>query len=293
MIIQAITITGLFLLGAALGSFAVASVWRLRARQLAEDKADGEWYDHREYNRLKPLLDKKMLSDRSICLGCKYQLRWYDMVPVASWLVLLGRCRKCRAPIGRLEVITEITLGLLFALSFGLWHISHDVSNPYLYVLWLASLVGLVILFIYDLKWYLLPSRINYAVIGLGVIYATIVVAASSDPTFTLGSVMIGVFLLSGIYGLLYLFSKGQWVGLGDVILGAGLALLLADWRLAFLVLFLANLIGTLIVVPGIVSGRLSRRAKVPFGPFLITAFLIVSIFGDWFLDSFYPYLGL
>ena len=86
-------------LGAVMGSFIGAQVWRVRARQLVEDKQAGEPVDTLELRRLKPLL-MPLKDDRSRCLSCGHELRWYDLLPVVSWLVTRGRCRYCRAPIG-------------------------------------------------------------------------------------------------------------------------------------------------------------------------------------------------
>jgi leader peptidase (prepilin peptidase) / N-methyltransferase len=90
----------LVLLGLMLGSFAAATVWRLRARQLVADKAEGEEYDEREYKQLRKLTTRSMMKDRSVCLHCSYELRWYDLLPLVSWIGLRGKCRSCRRPIG-------------------------------------------------------------------------------------------------------------------------------------------------------------------------------------------------
>ncbi|MGI9339470.1 MAG: hypothetical protein ACR2PP_02415, partial [Psychrobacter sp.] len=90
------------------------------------------------------------------------------------------------------------------------------------------------------------------------------------------------------IYLLLYLYSKGAWIGFGDVKLGVGLGLLLGQWQLAFLALFLANLIGTLIVMPSLVTGKLDRHSQVPFGPLLIAGTIISVLCGQWIIDTFF-----
>ena len=101
-----------------------------------------------------------------------------------------------------------------------------------------------------------------------------------------LGSVVI----LSGIYLLLYLFSKyhyGEektWVGFGDVKLGLGLALFLGNWLLAFAALFAANLIGTLLVLPSMLKGKLQATSRICFGPLLIVGFLLAWFFSQQIL---------
>ena len=82
---------------------------------------------------------------------------------------------------------------------------------------------------------------------------------------------------------MLWRVSAGRWVGFGDVKLGVALGLLLANWQLAFLALFLANLIGTLLVLPGLVMKKVTRETQVPFGPLLIVGFGLSLLFGAQF----------
>lgn len=89
---------------------------------------------------------------------------------------------------------------------------------------------------------------------------------------------------------MLYVISQERWVGLGDVYLGIALGLLLADWQLALVALFLANLIGSLVVLPGLMLGRLGRKAQVPFGPLLIVGATIAMLVGEQMIDW---YIGL
>jgi len=140
--------------------------------------------------------------------------------------------------------------------------------------------VCLAILFAYDAKWFLLPDQISFLVIGLGLVNATLVVIGSTNPIGAILNVIGSVAVLSGIYFLLYLVSKGRWIGFGDIKLGLGLGLLLADWQLAFIALFLANLIGCLIVIPLMAVGKLKRDSHVPFGPLLILGMIIAKFVG-------------
>ena len=97
-------------IGAVFGSFSVAQVWRLRASQLQDEKSAGEKIDSAEWKKLHSLVSKKVKNDRSHCLNCGYQLKWFDLIPIVSWLSLGGKCRKCRSKIGALEFISEILI---------------------------------------------------------------------------------------------------------------------------------------------------------------------------------------
>jgi len=271
----------LVLFGLVLGSYAGATVWRLRARQLVADKEAGEHVDHKEYTQLKTLVGEKTSKDRSRCLHCGYVLHWYDLIPLVSWLALRGKCRECRKPIGIMEPLIELGTALFFVLSFAFW--PYDLTTGLQIaslVVWLVAGVGLAIMFAYDTRWYLLPDRVNFVVIGLGVISAVLMIIQSSNPVGAILNVIGAVAILSGIYFALYLISKGRWIGFGDIKLGLGLGLLLGDWELALIGLFFANFIGCLIVVPLMATGKLKRTSRVPFGPLLITGVIVAKLVG-------------
>ena len=280
------------LVGLCLGSFAGATVWRIRARQLSQDKSDGEHINSSELKNLKKLTKSSILNDRSQCLHCSYTLEWYDLIPLFSWLFLKGKCRKCHKPIGLMEPLIELSVALFFVLSYAFWpYPLIDGVQIARLVIWLIAGVGLAILFVYDTKWFLLPDKINFAIAGLGAVSAVLIFLTSHDQMTTLANIIMSVFILSGIYLILYMYSKGKWIGFGDIKLGLGLGLLLADWQLAFIALFAANLIGCLIVLPAMIIGKLKRDSHVPFGPLLIAGFVIAGLFGNFLLNFFPLYL--
>lgn len=272
-------------LGAVFGSFAGAQVWRLRASQLVADKKAGEPYDKSEYSQLKSLAGRKQRSDRSECLRCGHTLSWVDMIPIASWVALRGRCRYCNKPIGVMEIILEITTAVLFVLSLLLWPLPLDsMAQLAVFIAWLGIVVSLVILATYDYKWQLLPDVVNYIFIGLAAVFfvARMIIYTSQ---FDMWSALGAIGILSGVYAVLYIVSKGAWIGFGDVKLGIGLGLLLGDWKLAFFALFLANLIGCMIVLPGIIKRSLDGKSRIAFGPLLIVGTLISFWFGAYFIE--------
>ena len=280
-------------LGLVLGSFAGATVWRLRARQLVEDAAAGEAHDKRELQRLKPLANGMFgARDRSRCLECRHELAWFDLLPLVSWLSTGGACRYCKKPIGWFEPAIEIGTATLFVSVYHHWLSTSTVAAWPLLVGWLAVTTLLVILLAYDAKWFLLPNAVMFPLIGLAFVMAAVNIALATEPLLALASTAGSVAILGGLYLVLWLVSRGAWVGFGDVKLGLALGLLLGDWLLAFLTLFAANLIGVLIVLPGLASGRLSRKAHVPFGPMLIAGFFVALFFGyqlasSWLLLTF------
>ena len=281
----------LVLLGVCGGSFIGASLWRIRANQLRDDKNSGEKYSKTEYDKLHKLLHKSILNDRSMCLSCSYKLKWFDMIPVLSWLQLGGRCRKCRAPIGITEILLEVGVALFFVLSFAFWPYQiTDALEVVRFVTWIIAGLALALLFVYDLKWFILPNKASFGLMAVAAISSLVTVLSSIDPVSAIYSIISSAVILSGLYYVLYAVSKGRWVGFGDVKLGIGLALLLADWQLAFIALFAANLIGSLIVVPLMMTGKLKRDSHVPLGPLLILGTVIAKLVGfsiiDWYINT-------
>jgi leader peptidase (prepilin peptidase) / N-methyltransferase len=285
-----VTIVALTLLGLCLGSFAGATVWRLRARQLIADKKEGEEVDASELKRLKPLAKGAFgRNDRSRCLHCGYELRWYDLLPLVSWLSLRGKCRSCHKRIGTFEPLIELGTATFFVGSFLLW--PEPLTTPLavtLFALWLLAGVFMAILFAYDAKWFLLPDVASFGLTIVGVAVSVTMIATSGDPLIGAINALTSVGVLSGIYLALYAISKGQWIGFGDVKLGVGLGLLLADWRLALIALFAANLVGTLIVLPGMIRGKLKSQTRIPFGPLLIIGTVIAKLGGLWVIETFF-----
>jgi len=287
-------------LGAVLASFMVAQVWRVRARQLESDIASGDESmattaeNKRELAKLAQLLAGKGTHDRSRCLSCAKQLRWYDLLPVVSWLSVGGKCRYCRAPIGKTELLSELLLAVVYVISALVWlHFNPEptIIDAALFGAWLLAAATLVGLFVYDQKWFLLPDIFMGIFIGLGVVYAGLSLYGSESLFQDIISLAGAIGILSGVYLALYLVSKGEWIGFGDVKLGLGLALFLLDWKLAFIALFLANFIGCLIVLPGLLTRKLSRTARVPFGPMLIAGFVITFLAAPWvtnFIEQYF-----
>lgn len=254
----------LFIIGLCLGSFVNAAVWRIKHK-------------------------KDMLLERSECTKCHYKLAWYDLIPVFSWVFLKGKCRKCHKPISPQYPLVELAVGAFFVASLAFWPYGFDTVNHLLqFGIWLSAGVALAILFVYDLRWLILPDRVVFPLIGLGAAMATLMAIEADSISYFIFSLLGSVAILSGFYFLLYVISKGKWVGFGDIKLGLGLALLLADWQLALLAFFLANLIGTLVFAPALSTGKIKRTSHIPFGPFLIAGFVIAGLFGheiiQWYM---------
>lgn len=245
----------LFILGATLGSFGCCQAWRIH-------KNDKSKWSH--------------------CMKCKYQLQWYDNIPIISWVTLGGKCRKCRKPIGYSEILSEVGLGLAFAATFWWWPSKNDLvmgdfAEVLKFGLFLINLVLLLISFVYDAKWKELPVGILIAssVLALAFLGIDIFTAYGVVGSFDWLSLGGAIVILPVFYYLMYKVSKERWVGGGDWILCVPLALMLENFWLALFALFVSNIIGSVISLPILIRAK-NRKMTIPFGPFLILGFLVV-----------------
>lgn len=261
----------LFVLGIAFGSFVNALVWRLHEQNRPRAKKN----------------ELSILTGRSICPECRHKLAWYDLIPVISWLTLKGRCRYCQKPISAQYPIVELLTGFVFAISYLFWPEPVHLGGQWLLLAaWLACSVGLMALAVYDLRWMLLPNKLIYPTLLVAVIGRLAYITAFEKRL--LHAVLLWLFSIlisSGVFFVLFIISDGKWIGYGDVRLGLITGTLLADPEKSLAMLFLASLIGTLIILPGLARGNKSMASKLPYGPFLISAAAILVVFGDSLLN--------
>ena len=284
------------LIGAVFGSFSVAQVWRLRASQLQDEKSAGEKIDSTEWKKLHSLVSKKVKNDRSHCLNCGYQLKWFDLIPIVSWISLGGKCRKCRSKIGALEFISEILMFAFFAIIFFVFNPASNGSVSILaafrLVILFLAFVPLAIMFIYDMKWSLLPTKIIWIFNYLAFIYwiSGFIGVIGGFNLVSAINFVISMSMFPLIYFVLAKVSKEQWVGGGDWILAVGLVLLLPNLpAFAIFLLFLSNVIGLLFAVFQSILRfqKVKRGTQIPFGPAMILAALILLIFQQHILANF------
>lgn len=269
-----ILFVGIF--GLLLGSFVNALVWRIREQSKISKKHAAR------------ASELSVTKGRSMCPHCRHELAPKDLIPLFSWLALRGKCRYCHKAIGWQYPVVELATGLLFVISYIYWPESRlsGVSQYLHFGVWLVMLTGFIALVIYDLKWMLLPNRIVYPLMLLAGALAAYDLAVGA---IALVDLALSVAIAGGIFYLLFMVSDGKWIGGGDVKLGTLIGLLLADPYLAFFALLLASVLGTLFVLPGMVLRKVTASSRIPFGPFLIAACVLVFFFGataiEWYKD--------
>lgn len=270
-------ILALVIIGLCLGSFVNALVYRLHWQ---ENKKSAKKTDRQLYS---------IRNGRSMCPNCKHKLSPADLIPVFSWISLGGRCRYCHKPISWQYPLVELLSAFLFVFSYIYW--PYDLSsarNIAAFILWLVFLTGFLSLIVYDIKYLTLPNKIVFPLAALALIWVIVVSAINTDIGLAKDA-LIGMFIGGGLFYILFQLSGGAWIGGGDVKLGFLLGFLLGGPWPAILLLFIASALGTLYSVPMLLTKKIGPKSRIPFGPFLILAAIIVQLFGssivDWYTN--------
>ncbi|MBP3475588.1 MAG: prepilin peptidase [Lachnospiraceae bacterium] len=216
-----------------------------------------------------------IVKARSHCMTCGYQLKWYDMFPVFSYLFLRGRCRKCSAKLSIQYPLVEILNGIAYLLILFV----NGVNVESLLYCLLTS--ALLVLSIIDFRTYEIPFGINVFILALGLI--RVVTDYRNFLTY-----LIGFLIVSGVLAVLYYVSKGRAIGGGDVKLMAACGLLLG-WKLIIMAFLLGCILGAVIhVIRMKVSGE---DHVLAMGPYLSMGVFIAALWGNqmltWYLGQF------
>ena len=264
----------LIILGLVFGSFINALVWRIYKQETSKTKKTKSKYS--------------ISHGRSMCVHCGHELGARDLVPVLSWLSLRGKCRYCNKPISWQYPLVELATAGLFVSSYIFWpvEITANLETLVAFIVWLILLVGLVALAVYDMKHFILPNKIVFTLMWLmaGFIAFQVIYQLSLSPAI---DAMLAAIVGGGFFYVLFQVSSGKWIGGGDVKLGFLLGLILADWKLALLTLFLASLIGTIYSLPLVASKKLGMKGQIPFARFLILAAIIAKIWGLKIIEAY------
>lgn len=225
---------------------------------------------------------KRSLGGHSHCMSCGKRLGAFELVPVFSYIALLGRCRSCGARISPRYILIELTTGVLFAYIFSL------MLSPLLMVVHLLFLSLLLVVFVYDIEHLIIPDEYAFALVPFAC-----VLGASQLETIsltTVGGLFVSALCSFVFLGGLWKLSGGRWIGLGDAKLSVPLALgvgLMHTFSLVVFAFWIGAALSILIlgITKLLTRGQkrlrffhtpLTMKAEVPFAPFLIGSFLIV-----------------
>jgi len=241
----------------------------------------------------------KSLNGHSHCLSCTKRLRWYELLPVVSYLALRGRCSGCGSYIPTRYLWVELITGLLFVFGFL-------TQLPVFWPLTAAVIMILVIITVYDLRHLIIPDSLVVALAILALAWQLFTsYLLGWDLSILLDALWGGVTLSLPLF-LVWLLSFGRAMGLGDPKLALPLGFLLGNWSAGLTALILSFWIGAAISILLLAyqellkqgkkrlafpCSQLTMKSEVPFAPFLISAFLVTWLLGINSIFTFINYV--
>ena len=244
---ELLQISGILLLGLAVGSFLSAAVYRLRIREF-----------------------KSLLFGRSFCPSCKKTLRVRDLIPLLSFLWLRGKCGFCRKKIPQHYFWVE----LCTALVFGLAAFSIGFQNLLLLAWNLLFITVLIFLASFDFQFTEIPDEVSLPAAALAFLGSFLNFTVT--PLMSLTGLLVG----GGFFAIIVLLSQGRWMGGGDIRMGLLLGALLG-WKGFLVALFLASFSGSVLGIIQILQKKRKLKSALPFAPFLTAGGIIALLFGE------------
>ena len=214
---------------------------------------------------------------RSHCMSCGYQLKWYDLIPLFSWLALRGKCRKCGERISVQYPVIEALNGVLYLIVFYQYGLSVD---SLLYCLMFSALLALSVI---DFRTFEIPVGFNYFILTLGLIHV-----ATDFQNWA--SYVIGFFAVSAVLYLIVIVSGGRAMGGGDVKLMATCGLLIG-WKLIILSFLLGCILGSIL---HLIRMKVTNEGhELAMGPSLSMGVMIAVLFGNQMINWYLGILGM
>lgn len=210
----------------------------------------------------------------SHCFSCGHQLKWYDLFPVITYILLRGKCRYCQAKISIQYPIIELSNGAAYMGIFAIYGLSKET------IIYSALFSILLVIGMIDYKHYIIPNGLVIALALLGIVHMFL----DTQNTFRY---IIGFFVASVILLLIAVVTRGKMGG-GDIKLMAAAGLLLG-WQKILLALLLGSVVGAVIGITLMLFKIIKREQMIPFGPFLAVGIMVSALFGEsiisWYLS--------
>lgn len=233
---------------------------------------------------------KSVVSPPSSCPSCGNRLQAAEMVPVLSYIFLKGKCRHCRAPISIQYPLVELATGIVWLVTY----LRYGLSIETLALIFLFSI--LIPVFLIDLTHMIIPNGLVLTGLIGGIfffLYHAFVQPISLYDSSRWYTPLIGMVSASGILFMvalvcLAIYKDDGGMGMGDVKIFLPIGLILG-WKLTILTLLASAMLGGIVSFFLLILGIKDRKSAIPFGPFIVTATFLCSLFGYAFLGW---YLG-
>ena len=219
-------------------------------------------------------MDKGVVFGRSFCPNCKKLITWKDNIPIISFILLSGKCRKCKKKISLQYLVIELITIIYFLIVYYLFGVSITT------LLFLFLGLSFVIIFFIDLKHYIIPNVLTFSLMIIGFV-------KSFDPNLNpifpnfINSFIGGIFGYFVIWSIIYFYKqvrKKEGMGLGDAKLLSAIGFWFGWISIPF-VIFLSSIIALLFVIPSLIKKSKKLSSQIPFGPYIIIGTLIYLIF--------------
>lgn len=225
-------------------------------------------------------LDESIVSPASRCPKCNESIRFYDNIPIVSWLVLAGRCRYCGGRISLRYPVVELVTALLFLAVYQKWGLT-PASGIYC-----GFACAMITIFWIDLDHLIIPDVISLNLIPIGVAASVVGIIPGMDWRASLVGLVLGA-AVSYVPALVYEKLRGvEGLGGGDIKLLAMIGAFTGPYGVVF-VLFLSSMSGTLVAAVGMLMRRTGSTTPIPFGPFLTVAALVYVFGGREIVERF------
>lgn len=211
--------------------------------------------------------DTKKFNGRSVCVGCGKNLRWWELVPIISFIVLRAKCKRCRAGISYQYPVIEIWTGLIF---LSIYNLQFTILQSLILIIIFCIYI---VITIYDFKHKIIPDSLVYTAILLSVVSRLWSGGATLD--WLAGPILFAFF------GSIWLLSRGRAMGFGDAKLGLSVGLLLgaAEGFSAIVLAFWIGALCSLIYIFLKNDKKLTMKSEIPFAPFIILGAWISLMF--------------
>ena len=228
---------------------------------------------------------QRSFGGRSICMSCQKQLRWYELIPLFSFLFLFGRCKGCKSKISAQYPLVEFATASVFAalfLKFQDIFFLNTLIFSLMYAYYAAAFSLLLVVVVYDMKHKIIPDALSL-VFGILAFVGLFLFDVSGNGLFYPHMPSIWEFLsgfwVATIFALFWLVSSGTWMGLGDAKLAVGLGWLLGTFRLlsgAALAFWIGAIVGIILIL---FTKNHKMKSEIPFAPYLVLGALLAFLF--------------